>query len=145
MIIEHELTIDAPAEVLWDLTIDVERWPEVTPTVTSVERLDDGPMRVGSRARVKQPGQRAAMWTVTVVEPGHRFEWETVVFGVRMVGRHVITPIDGGCRNTLQVELTGRGAGLLGRLTGGRIRKAIATENQGFQRVAQTGIHQPDS
>jgi len=36
--------------------------------MTSVERLDDGPITLGSRARVKQPGQRPAVWTVTELE-----------------------------------------------------------------------------
>jgi len=142
MIIEHELTIEAPVDVVWQLTTDVERWPSITPTMTTVERLDEGPMGVGSRARVKQPAQRATVWTVTRFEPTHLFEWEATVFGVRMVGRHLIDAVDDGTshpasRNRLQIEMTGRGAGLMGRLTGGRIRKAITTENEGFKRAAE--------
>ena len=39
------LVMDAPAELIWELNTDVERWPAGTPTVQSVERLDDGPFR----------------------------------------------------------------------------------------------------
>jgi uncharacterized membrane protein len=142
MTIEHELTIDAPAEVVWGLTIDVERWPDLTPTMTTVERLDEGPIRVGSQARVKQPAQRPTVWTVTQVATGERFAWQAKVFGVQMVARHSITALDAGrCRNLLEVELTGRGAGVLAKLTGGRIRRAIATENEGFKRAAETVHH----
>jgi uncharacterized membrane protein len=137
MVIEHELTIDAPDHVVWRLTEDVEGWPTLTPTMTSIERLDDGPLHVGSRARVKQPAQRATVWTVTRLEPSELFEWEANVFGVRMVGRHRITADGDSCRNTLQIEMSGRGSGVLGALTGGRIRKAIATENEGFKRAAE--------
>lgn len=142
MLIEHEITIDAAVDVVWELTENVEGWPAITPTMTTVERLDDGPFGVGSRARVKQPAQRPTVWTVTRFEPNHVFEWEAKVFGVRMVGRHTITPIADSSatpvtRNTLQIEMTGRGAGVLGRLSGGRIRKAITTENEGFKRTAE--------
>src|SRR5215213_5897034 len=77
MHLEHRLEIDTPASVVWDLTVDVERWPETTPTMTSVERLDDGPLGVGSQARIKQPAQRPTVWTVTRFEPGRHFAWAT--------------------------------------------------------------------
>jgi uncharacterized membrane protein len=137
MMIEHELTIDAPVETVWALTLDVERWPSLTPTITSVERLDDGPLAIGSRARLRQPGQRPTVWTVTELEPGRRFAWAARVFGVRMTGAHGLTPAGAGCRNHLSLQLEGRGAGVLGRLAGRRLARAIATENAGFKRQAE--------
>jgi uncharacterized membrane protein len=137
MVIEHELTIDAPPEVVWKLTADIEGWPALTPTIKHVERLDDGPLRVGSRARVKQPAQRPTVWTVTRLEPDERFEWEATVLGMHMTARHHLTPEGSGCRSRLELELSGRRAGLLGRLVGARIRKAIATENEGFKKAAE--------
>ena len=43
MDISHTLTIPAPVDTVWALTTDIERWPKVMPTVTKVDRLDDGP------------------------------------------------------------------------------------------------------
>jgi uncharacterized membrane protein len=137
MQLASELTIAAPVERVWDLTEDVESWPSITPTMTSVERLDDGPLRVGSRARVRQPRQRPTVWTVTVVEPGSQFVWETRVLGLRMIGAHRLQPVATGCRNTLTIDLEGPGAGLMGRLLGGPIQRAISTENEGFRRAAE--------
>ncbi len=137
MLITHELTIDAPVDEVWALTADVESWPRMTPTITSVQLLDDLDLQVGSRARVRQPWQRPAVWTVTTLQPGVAFVWETSTLGLRMVGAHHLEPVDGGCRNTLSIELIGRGAGLAGRLIGRRIRRALATENDGFRRAAE--------
>ena len=138
MAIRDELHIDAPIERVWALTVDVERWPELTPTVRSVERLDDGPFGVGSRARIVQPMQRPAVWTVTRFEPPLAFEWETTVGGVRIVGTHHLAGEAGGCRNVLGIETadTPRGR-VLHYLFGGRMRAAIRKENRGFQRAAE--------
>lgn len=133
-----DVLIAAPLDVVWGLTVDVESWPELTPTITSVRRLDAGELRLGSQARIVQPRQRPAVWTVTEFEPHRRFAWGTTVLGVRMVGTHVLEPTDdGGTRNTLLLDLDGFGAGLLGRIVGGAMRHAIHTENQGFRRRAE--------
>lgn len=138
MAIEHELVIAAPVAVVWRLTEDISSWPKFTPTITEVERLDDGPLHVGSQARVKQPRQRARVWTVTRLEPNEAFEWGTKVFGVQMTALHHLADADGGCRNTLTVTMSGTASGLLGKLLGGPIRKAITTENEGFKRAAES-------
>jgi uncharacterized membrane protein len=140
MQITDELVIDAPVERVWALTVDVEGWPSVTPTVTSVERLDRGPFGLGSRARLKQPGQRPAVWTVTRFEPDRHFEWSTTTFGIRMTGGHHLEALDGGrTRNTLTLDLTGFGSGVMGKLVGRRIAEAIGKENRGFAAAAGAG------
>ncbi|MFN8019414.1 MAG: SRPBCC family protein [Acidimicrobiales bacterium] len=137
MAIRDERSIAAPLERVWALTVDIERWPDLTPTITSVERLDDGPLAVGSRARLVQPGQRPAVWTVTRLEAPHAFEWSTKVLGIEMVGTHHLVAEGDGCRNVLGLELHGFGAGLLARLVGGKVQQAIETENRGFQQAAE--------
>jgi uncharacterized membrane protein len=137
MRLEDRLEIAAPAAVVWDLTVDVERWPESTPTITSVERLDDGPFGLGSKARIKQPAQRPAVWTVTSFEPGRHFAWATKTLGLHLEGGHHIEADGDTCTNTLTLDVSGPMASTLGRLLAGQFRKAIATENQGFKRTAE--------
>src|SRR5207244_7694229 len=98
---ENVVTIDAPVDRVWQVTVDVEKWPSITPTMSRVVRLDDGPLRVGSRARIKQPGQTEAVWTVTRLDERREFTWQTRRMGVTMTGSHLLEPAGDGCRNTL--------------------------------------------
>jgi uncharacterized protein YndB with AHSA1/START domain len=64
--------VDASADLVFAVLTDVERWPEWTPTVTRVERLDGSslPLAISSRMRVVQPKVPPAEWTVTALEAG---------------------------------------------------------------------------
>jgi uncharacterized membrane protein len=137
MRIENSIEIAAPVSRVWDLTIDVESWPEHTPTVTSVELLDDGPLAVGSSARIKQPAQRAKRWTVTAFEPQRRFAWATRTLGTTMTGSHLLAESPTGTTNTLVIDIQGPLARVLAALAGPSIRKAISTENLGFKAAAE--------
>lgn len=138
MRLHDTIHIAAPVADVWSLTVDVERWPEITPTtITAVRRLDDGPLRVGSTARLRQPLQRPRVWTVVELVEEERFVWEAKLATVRMRGEHVLAPTAEGCTNTLALELTGPGSGLLGRMLRRRFAEVLATENAGFARVAR--------
>ncbi len=132
-----DIEIAAPAETVWDLTIDVERWPDIMPTMKSVEVLDSGAMAGGTRVRIRQPGMPARIWTVAEVDAPHRFVWGTRLFGVPMDAVHELTTTPTGCRNALTIRLHGRGAGLLAKLSANRLRATLATENQAFRDHAE--------
>jgi hypothetical protein len=131
------IDIRAGIDDVWSLTEAVESWPETTPTITSVERLDAGPLRVGSTARIKQPRQRPRVWTVQELEAPRRFVWGTTMGPITMVGGHLIEPTPEGCRNTLTLELGGLGHRLLGLVAGRQLQRAIDTENAGFKARAE--------
>ena len=99
--------IDAPTGQVWEVLFDVARWPDWTPTILSVERLDKGPFRVGSRARVRQPRLPRASWEVTEVVDGRSFTWEARGPGMRTIARHEVVPDGEGSRVTLSIEQTG--------------------------------------
>ncbi len=138
MRIEHTIEIDAPIERVWETTLDVESWPKHTPTIESVERLDDGPIAVGSRARIKQPGQGAKVWTVSSLDHEKRFAWATKAFGTTMTGDHVLESKDGATtRNTLAIEMQGGLAPVVSALLRRPILGAITKENQGIKSAAE--------
>ena len=92
---------------MWEVLFDVARWPEWTPTITSVERLDEGTFGVGSRAKVRQPKLPQALWEVTEVADGRSFTWEARGPGMKTIARHEVVPSDAGSTVTLSIEQTG--------------------------------------
>jgi len=140
------VSVDAAADPAstWAVVTDVTSWPRWTASMTSVERLDDGPLRVGSRARVKQPGMSALVWEVTAVTEGAEFTWANTSPGVRTVARHRVTPTPSGAtRITLELDQTGPLAGLVGLLTGRRTRRFLDQEAAGLKAASES--HAPES
>ncbi|MFI0444681.1 SRPBCC family protein [Actinomadura sp. 6N118] len=137
----HEVTIDinAPAETVWRLLEDVERWPEWTASIDRVERLTDGPFGEGSKARVHQPKLPAAIWTVTDFAPGRSFTWMARTPGLTTVASHDITPNPNGTVNVrLSLDQTGPLAFLIALLAGRRSRRYVAMEAAGLKRKAES-------
>jgi uncharacterized membrane protein len=135
--ITETTTVDAHIERVWQLTLDLEALPSITPTISGVERVDAGPVQVGSRARVAQPGLPARIWTVDEIDAPHRFVWSTRLLGVRMVGVHELASVgEDRCQLTLTIRFEGRGSGLVGRLGRRSISRALAAEAAGFAQAA---------
>src|SRR3954466_14969782 len=84
------IAIDAPVEVVWSVFTDVERWPTWASSFTSVE-LVDGPMRLGAKAPIRQPGRPPGVWEVTKWEPGRSWTWTATGPGARTEASHVLT------------------------------------------------------
>ncbi len=98
--------IQASPDRVWTVLRDIERWPEWTPTVTSIQRLDRVPLAVGSRARIRQPKLPPAEWQVTELDEGRSFTWVTRSPGVRVTARHWVEPKEGGSRVTLSLQFS---------------------------------------
>ena len=130
---ERSVEIAVPAEQVYAVYADVERWPEWTASVDSVERLDEGPLRVGSSAKVKQPRLPGQVWTVTDVEDGRSFTWETRGIGITSTGTHVVEPTASGCRATAILEMTGWMAPVAGRAARALIEGYLELEAAGLK------------
>jgi uncharacterized membrane protein len=129
--------IDAPPEKVFAVLCDVERWPEWTPTMSRVQRLDKGPLAVGSSAQVRQPKLRPAVWQVTEFEDNRNFTWTTRSPGLRMKAGHLVEPRGGSSRVALSFEITGLIAPLVSRLYGSLIEQYVATEAQGLKKRSE--------
>lgn len=135
---EKAITVAAGQDRVWEVLSDIERWPERITTYEEVRRLDDGALRVGSRARVKQKGLAAGDWEVSELDEGTRFTWASRQPGVHIVGRHTVSSDpDGSTRLTLVVEQTGWMSGLVSLLLGRKIRSYVDLEAAGLKAAAE--------
>jgi len=75
MITDRSITIEAPAATVWSIFSDVERWPDMTPSVERLTALDGAELAVGRRYRIEQPRFPKLVWEVTEVEPGRSWTW----------------------------------------------------------------------
>jgi uncharacterized membrane protein len=133
----RSIDIDAPPDVVWAVMSDGARWPEWTRSVTAVRRLDEGPLRVGSRALIRQPRFPPAVWTVTELEPGRRFVWMSGMPGLRVYGDHAVASRATGTRATLRLSYDGLLARILGHLTRGITNRYLDMEAAGLKRRSE--------
>ena len=134
---EDSSVIAAPAATVWAIYSDVERWPDWTASVTSVELLDVGPLRVGSRVRVRQPRLPVAEWTVTEIDAGRWFTWVARGPGIRTTGTHLVVPHGDGARATAILDQGGPLGPVVGFLTRGLTRRYLAMEATGLKARAE--------
>jgi uncharacterized membrane protein len=135
---EHRVsaTVGAPPAAVYRLFIDVERWPQLSPSTRAVRRLDSGPIRVGSEAILKQPRLPPARWRVTELSPDRAFVWETRGGGVTTVGDHRVEPDGSGSKITIILRTHGPLAGVVDLLVRGIARRHVAMELEGFRAAA---------
>ena len=134
---ETTIEIAALPSRVWAVISDIERWHEWTASITSVQRLDDGPIRIGSKARVKQPKLAGSVFEVTTWNPERGFDWVTKSPGIQGLGRHVIEPTARGSRVTLSVTFSGPLTGFVALFFGGLTERYIEMEADGLKGRAE--------
>lgn len=112
-------TIDAPADVVFDLITDIDRMPEWSPQISESRWVkgtsDDGGAAVGAVFFGKNVAGTSSWSTkpkVTELVPGRVFEFN-VPFPSRSTWRYELTPVDGGTRVTESLSQTKRMPGFI--------------------------------
>ena len=104
----YDVEIRVSPSRVWSVLLDVERWPEWTTSVSRIQRMDLGPLTLGSRTRIWQPRLMPAVWCVTSLDEGRRvFGWTTRTLGVKIVGRHQVDAFKNHSRVALSLHYTG--------------------------------------
>jgi hypothetical protein len=124
--VARKIDIAAPPRAVWTVLVDVDRWPTWATQFERLERLEAGPLALGSRVRVKASGTRAAVWTITEYKDERSFTWQaSLAPGLRVMGGHVVEAVGDGATAEFWLE----SAGWLGTLMGPVLRRRIFSRN----------------
>lgn len=135
---EASLDIQAPLAIVWSVLSDVSRWPNWTPTVTSVEGLNGLELQVGAQFRLRQPNLQPAVWTVRSLTAGREFSWTSTGPGIQATAAHSIAAASNGATKlALSVQFSGILARVLWTLTGRLTREYVTREAQSLKSVAE--------
>lgn len=138
---EETVDINAPAAALWAVLMDLDAWPRMTESVTSVKRLTPAPLEVGSKVEITQPRLGRAEWVVTEMVEGDHFTWVNRRPGVTTTAVHALEPGFAAPGAALMlhliVEQSGALAWPLGGVAGGLTRRYLAMEAAGCKRLAE--------
>ena len=86
--------VEASADAVWQLLIDLDAWPRWGLTVSGAE-LDGGGFELGATGRVWTPVGVPLPFAISELDPGRSWAWH--VAGVPAT-RHGVEPTDTGCR-----------------------------------------------
>jgi carbon monoxide dehydrogenase subunit G len=135
---EKSLTVAARPAQVWEVLSDIERWPERITTYEEVRLLEDGDLRVGSRAHVKQKGLKAGEWEVSELVEDRTFTWASKQPGVHIVARHTVSTDDDGTTHlTLVLEQSGWLSGLVTLTLGRKVREYVDLEAAALKAAAE--------
>lgn len=138
MEVSTSIDVAVPPDRVWEVLVDVDRWPEWTDSVTSVRSLDPGPLAVGARVEISQPRIPTGTYTVTALDPGSAFTWEQRQPGSTVSAHHECIPLpDGGTRVELRVVMGGAVGGVVGRLYRKLTERYLAMEAAGLKARAE--------
>jgi carbon monoxide dehydrogenase subunit G len=135
---ERTQHIAAPPDVVWGVMTDIASWPSWTKSCSSAERLDSGPLRAGSEARLRLAGAPTTTWRVTSMDEGRSFVWESNARGVRTVASHAVMPSAGGGTDVrLAVEYSGVMATVFRWMLARVSERNLAWEAEGLARESE--------
>jgi carbon monoxide dehydrogenase subunit G len=138
IVFEREIRA-TPAEV-WTHMSALDRWAEMLPTVDSIERVrPPGPIGVGTRFLVRQPGLPAAEYEVVDWRPDAGFTWVAAGFGMRAEASHELKASGDGTRLALAIEWSGPTGWVAKVFFAGKARRYIAAEAAAFAALAERG------
>jgi carbon monoxide dehydrogenase subunit G len=127
------VVIDAPPQRVWQVLSDVESWPQWTPSVSSIVRIDPGPLHVGQRIRIRQPRIPATVWTLTELVEQRSFVWRAGGPGATTTAHHQIEPSAAGTLASLRLVQQGPLGLLFGALTSRLTRRYLEMETSGLK------------
>ena len=151
-IIEKQITISAPPEIIFRIYEDVTHWHAWDPDTQASEL--DNLLSLGSQGTLTPPKGNTVPIKVTAVEKNRYFTVTSKTALFRMDSDHELTPTDAGTQVVHRVTFSGLLKPLLIMLLGAKIDKGLPVTLQNLKALAeqharntqqntQTNIQQP--
>ena len=142
MMTESTVEIEAPASLVWDVFVDVERWPDWTTSVERIVPLDGPGIEIGNRFEIKQPRVPKLVWEVTEVEPGTSWTWrQRSPGGTTFASHNVIASETGTTPVRQRIDQRGPVGVTLGLLTRRLTRRYLDLEARGLKARSEQRWH----
>lgn len=135
---DDEVLINASIDDVWSVYADVEHWPDWTASVNSVEFTEGDTLKVGARARIKQPKLPTAVWQVSAIDPGRSWTWEATGPGVHTTAVHTLEA-EGPQQTRVHQTIVQRGplGAVIARVYGKLTRRYLAMEAAGLKQRSE--------
>lgn len=130
------MSTKASAEELWALLSDLEHWASMLPTMQQVTRVS-GPIGVGGRFEVHQPGLPKAVYEISHWEPHRGFTWVSSTIGVRTTASHRLDSRPEGTELVLGIEWSGPLGWLARAVAGSKAKRMVEQEAETFVRLVE--------
>jgi carbon monoxide dehydrogenase subunit G len=127
--VERSTEVPVSAEEAFAFVANLENLPRWQTGVTRAEQLTDGPMAVGSTARLERQmlGQRIeADLKITELDPPTHMVFTTEAGGMRVAASLDVAPLAAGSRVTFGMDIAG--GGLFGGAMEGMVASAAESE-----------------
>jgi uncharacterized protein YndB with AHSA1/START domain len=145
MITDSSIEIDAPADTVWSVFVDVERWAEWTASIERIVALDGPGIEVGKRFEIKQPKFPKVVWEVTEVDPGVSWTWRQKAPGGTTFATHEVVPQGGTTLVRQRIDQRGPIGVLFGKLTQGLTHRYLRMEGEGLKARSEERKRQDSS
>jgi hypothetical protein len=129
------IDIDSPVEQVWELLVDLPRWPAINPAFSDVQL--EGAANVDVRFSFKL-NNFPIKATLAVVDPCRQLTWTGLSLWFKAVDRHLLEPLPGGGTRLHMAESF---SGILAPLfvTSARLRAQHDKSLAAFKRAVESG------
>lgn len=130
------LDADVTASAVWERAFaDASAWPRWNAELRQASL--DGPLALGATARLVFRSGLRLRFRVVEYEAGRLFTDEARLPGARMGHRHLVEPIEGGCRLTNTIYIDGPLTPLWRRTSGRAISRALPRAQRAAAELAR--------
>lgn len=138
MRISHSLDIPATIDDVWQVYVDVERWPLWMESMDHVDVMDGRALTLGSEVWISQPRLPNATWTVTEFTPRVSWTWVSRALGATSTATHVLRPVDDNVtRVDMTLDMSGGIGAVAGRMIAKRAKHYMTLEGEGLRAACE--------